>query len=61
MEEEKCKTGHVIDGIVPLERDNQYDGRTCDCQRLIYYSEACSCSDGGGYKLRSRANENHIS
>lgn len=60
MEEIKCKEAHMVDGVVPQERDNHLDGRTCDCQRMIFISEPCGCSDGGGYKLRSKPNENHV-
>lgn len=53
--DEHCAGGHRVDGIIPKIEDYQYNGRTCDCGRLLYKVEGCSCS--GNKELHAHPNQ----
>lgn len=46
---------HVIDGTIPTPADQHFDGRTCDCNKLIWRWEQCEC---GNKEFQLRAHEN---
>lgn len=54
-----CKIAHTIDGVMPTTRDIHFDGRTCDCGKLIHYKELCGC-DQKRWDLKSKENPDYI-
>lgn len=53
---QSCAEGtHKIDGIIPTLQDIQYDGRTCECGRIKYIAEGCTCN--GSKELKSYPNQ----
>lgn len=50
-----CIEAHTIDGKIPEPADGHFDGRICDCAKLIWKFEECNCGDK---KRQLRAYEN---
>lgn len=46
---------HVIDGVIPGTFDEQFNGRTCDCQKLRWIWSECGCEQKQ-YQLRAEQN-----
>ena len=58
-----CREAHKIDGIIPQKTDLHFDGRTCDCGKIIFYKERCGCPANvtPTYDLKSKPNPNYVS
>lgn len=52
-----CSDAHRVDNIIPQATDLYFDGRTCDCKKLLFYIEPCNCPNGGPGTLKSKPNE----
>lgn len=46
---------HVIDGVIPEPFHEQFDGRTCDCGKLLWKWTECGCQDKT-FQLRAQEN-----
>lgn len=58
-----CQEIHKIDNQVPRPEDVQLDGRVCDCGRILFYKERCSCpaeTVNPSYTLKAQENPNYI-
>lgn len=55
-----CKEAHKVDGNIPNENDIQFDGRTCECGKLLFYAQLCDSCGGKKMKLKSKPNEEYI-
>jgi hypothetical protein len=55
--ETKCRDAHRVDGLIPGLLDVQFDGRACDCGRVIFFAEQCGCAANPHMELKSRPNE----
>jgi hypothetical protein len=47
-----CLDAHRIDGIIPVDQ-MEFDGRTCDCGKLIFHVEDCGCGGNKTKQLRA--------
>lgn len=56
-EDRKCPTAHVVNGVIPKKEDIQFDGMACDCGKILYYQEICTCPLNPHYELHSKPNE----
>lgn len=56
-QEQKCKEAHRVDGIIPQSHNIEFDQRTCDCGKIFFYKEKCSCPGNPRYDLKSKPNE----
>lgn len=55
-----CRDAHRVDGIIPQEFNIEFDGRSCECGKILFYAEACGCpSSKDGKKLKSNPNPNY--
>ncbi len=59
QEQLKCREYHGIEGKLPTKEDVHFDGKTCDCGKIIFYAEMCGCSTPH-LELKSKPNENYI-
>lgn len=50
-----CLHGHTLNGVLPSD-DISFDEKVCDCDRIIFFKESCSCPLGSGYKIKTREN-----
>ena len=55
-----CKTFHGIGGVLPQKMDIHFDGKTCDCGKLLFYAEMCGCPSNKHLELYSKENPNYI-
>jgi len=60
IKEIPCREIHKIDGVVPAITDLHFDQRVCDCQRLFFYKEQCTCPTNPHFDLKSKPNPNYI-
>lgn len=51
-----CRAGHAVNGIVPGEQDLEYDGKVCDCGKIVFFKERCGCPHKEEYTLKTREN-----
>ncbi len=56
---EPCKIEHGINGMKPAETDLQYDGKTCDCGKLVYHLEECGCPGKKHMLLKEKENPDY--
>lgn len=52
-----CGDAHRVDNTIPQSTDLYFDNRICDCGRLRFYIEKCTCPSGGPGTLKSKPNE----
>lgn len=60
MEEKKlCSPQHSINGYVPKPSELQYDGKVCDCGKLMWTKvNTCGCpAETAVYELQPRPNQ----
>ena len=56
MDNKPCKDVHKVDGVIPQPNDLQFDGRTCECGKLIFYKEMCTCPSNPHEVLKTKPN-----
>jgi hypothetical protein len=56
MDNKPCKDAHKVDGVIPQPNDLQFDGRTCECGKLIFYKEMCTCPSNPHEVLKTKPN-----
>ncbi len=56
--QQPCKGAHRVNGVVPQKKQLEYDGKVCDCGKLIFYKERCNCPSHvtPSYDLKSKPN-----
>jgi hypothetical protein len=61
----KCYNGHLIEGVMPtidpskLEVQNMHlIGKSCDCNRMLYFEKQCSCPGKPEWQIDWRENNN---
>lgn len=59
-EEKPCPLIHQIDGRTPELTDTHLEGRTCDCGKLMFFTELCGCSGDKHLELKSQPNVNYV-
>lgn len=57
--ERPCPQFHAVDGQMPSIDRTDFDGRTCDCGKISFYSEMCGCSVPR-LELKSKPNLDYI-
>lgn len=58
-DEKYCRTAHYVDQVIPNLNNIELDGRTCNCQKLLFYKELCSCPGNPKYELKSKPNPSY--
>jgi hypothetical protein len=58
-DERTCRIAHMVDSIIPNLNNVELAGRTCNCGKLEFYSEMCSCPNNPQLKLKSRPNPSY--
>lgn len=48
-----CANGHSVDGVPAGKYDEILNGKTCDCKRVVFSWEPCTC-DGGRSILKHK-------
>jgi len=51
-----CKLGHTVEGTIPGRYDQQFNGIVCDCKRIVYVFEHCSCENAPILKQKPNPN-----
>lgn len=52
-----CADAHRVDGIIPQITDLYFDQRRCDCGKLFFYKEKCTCPSNPHFDLKSKPYE----
>lgn len=56
-----CGEAHVVEGIIPHDHMVEYDGRVCDCKKILFEKYECGGCSGAiiVWKLRAIQNPNY--
>lgn len=51
-----CSQGHTVNGYVVSPMDLQYDGKVCDCNKIRFVAEECSCPGNPTMEIHQKEN-----
>lgn len=54
-----CRDAHRVENTIPSLNNVEFDGQTCNCGRLEFFTEMCACPHNPHLELKSRSNPNY--
>lgn len=55
-DERTCREAHKIGSVIPSLNNVEFDGKTCNCGKILFVAEQCACPNNPHLELRSKPN-----